>query len=674
MTGRSNAPSEDVSGRSSNYYDTLSETAEMDAPKPQIPAPQLSKKDRKKLKKLKKRAAHVMIESERSGLLTRSEYEEYQALIKMEHDDQHKIAKNDDAKGGGPAGNTKLSPGTPSTNYSLPSANLAINLRKKCLEIEKVEGVTHRDLLSWLLQQRFDRPQQQLSRKRQRDDGARKSEDVVIALPHWASVHNPGTCEQVAVLEVHLPDDKIDPYCRFLESCQNKSKTQDNESKNGAVEGESERRRFPHSQIGVATKWFQGHMPKSLSDSLLYFSNAKKEQKTNKNDDASSFPSRSDFIKRLETLLLSQEEMKEQGYPSELSVLTTVETAGIDKSEACSVVSRKEKFQSPDSISLESAKAYSTAVGVRVESQNEEDKNLYVGTPTNNGDDASKTECPVRALGLDCEMVLTTVGSELARVTLLEFNEFVCPKTSSKTTVLLDCLVRPENTILDYLTKHSGITPSLLEPVSTRLEQVQCALASYLTPNDILIGHSLENDLRALHYIHPRIVDTSMIFRPLDLNKRFKFSLRHLSGTLLKRPIQTGSHCSEEDAQTALDLALLKALKGDDLRVPGFGDNQRQSLLRQSSVKQSIAAFIGPSRWLEAHVTKHPNGAHALNYDSPNDCKKAMLAWMTNKRKAQLVWANIELGNKVSSGFNSEADLEVFKSIVVRFATTDSNG
>lgn len=623
--------------------------------------PQFAKKDRKKLKKLRKRAALVLVESERSGLLTRAERDEYEALIQLEKEDDQR--RNDDRK----------SPDSSSTKPLLPSAYPSINVRKKCSGIEKVEGSTHRDLLSWLLQQKFDRPQQQPSRKRCRDGEGKNNnnnEDVSITVPHWASVHNPGTCEQVAVLEIHLPYDKIDSYCRFLESCRTKNEIRDTEG-NHAIEGESTEIYFPNSQIGVATKWFQGHMPKSMTDTLLYFSNAKKENKTKKAEDESSFPSRNDFIKRLETMLLSPEEMKEQGYPNEVPSSVEKETGGVDNSEAKKVVSRSETLQSPDSLSLERAKAYVSAFGVRVEHQKEEDKIPYISTlpdtdRESNGDIPCNEECPPRVFAVDCEMVLTTVGSELARVTLLEFDEFVGPKATSKTSALLDCLVVPDNDIVDYLTKHSGITPGLLEPVGTRLQQVQCALCSFLRPNDILIGHSLENDLRALHYIHPRIVDTSMIFRPSDQNKRFKFSLRHLSGTLLKKPIQKGSHCSEEDAQTALDLALLKALKGDDLQVPGFGDNQRKSLLRQPFAKQSVAAFIGPNHWLETHITRHPNGAHALNYDSPKDCKKAMLAWMTNKRKAELIWSKIELGTEASSSSSSESSLEIFRSLVVR--------
>ena len=666
-----NAPGENVSGRPSNYYETLTENAEVDG-QAQNSIPQLSKKDRKKLKKLKKRAALVLTESERSGLLTRSEYEEYQSLVQLDNDDQQQHAQSEHNEEVS-AGKTESPPS--STVSSLRLARPSVSLRKKCIGIEKVEGSTNRDLLSWLLQQKFERPQQQ-SRKRQRDDSSAGNKDTTIAVPHWASIHNPGACEQVAVLEVHLPNDNIDSYSQFFESYRSGSEDGNEESNSN----ERINRFFPHSQFGVATKWFQGYIPKSMSETLLYFSNSRKENKTKTSETESSFSSRSDLVKRLETMLLSPGAMTEQGYPNALTSTIESKTSDSVSDEIKSFISRKEKLQSPDTISLEKAKAYVSTFGVRVEHQKVEDKNPYINTPSatssmgtldheKSDSIPNKDELSVRVFGLDCEMVLTTIGSELARVTLVEFDEFVAPKTSSKTTVLLDCLVRPENRIVDYLTKHSGITHALLEPVTTRLEQVQCALASYLAPTDILIGHSLENDLRALHYIHPRIIDTSMIFRPSDQNRRFKFSLRHLSATLLKKPIQNGSHCSEEDAQTALDLALLKALKGDNLRVPGFGDNQKQSLLQQQFVKKSVAAFIGPNEWLKAHITKYPNNIHALNYDSPDDCKKAMLAWMRNSRKAHLIWSKIELGTESSSNHSSEGYLEVFKSLVVSLQT-----
>ena len=414
-----------------------------------------------------------------------------------------------------------------------------------------------------------------------------------------------------------------------------------------------------------------------MSETLLYFSNIKTDQKKTKNSDQKSIIlSKKDLIERLATMVLSLEEMTGQGYPTMLSSFQDETREFIDSTVNHSDF-RKEKLESLDNISLEMAVKFTERFGIRLQNQLEEDTISYIGTPkspsivyhvdnktTDNGF-ADGNESPIRVLGIDCEMVRTTQGSELARVTLIQFNQYVGPKDSADTTVLLDCLVRPRNRIIDYLTMYSGITPDLLEPISTRIEQVQYALASYLTQRDILVGHSLENDLRALHYIHPRVVDTSMIFRPTNKDKRFKFSLRHLSGVLLKRKIQNGSHCSEEDAQAALDIAFLKAFVGDELRVPGYGDDNRQSLLQKKIMTKSTAVFIGPNPWLEAHITNNPNGAHALSYNSPNDCKKAMLSWITGRRKAQLIWSKIVLETNSRMNSSTNASLETFKSLVV---------
>ena len=64
--------------------------------------------------------------------------------------------------------------------------------------------------------------------------------------------------------------------------------------------------------------------------------------------------------------------------------------------------------------------------------------------------DARKRQGKVFAL--DCEMVLTSKGREVARVALLDFSGETC----------LDELVKPENQIWNYNTKYSGITKDTL--------------------------------------------------------------------------------------------------------------------------------------------------------------------------------------------------------------------
>ena len=123
--------SEKASGKSSNYYETLSSE-----PAEEIKnEPRFSKKDRKKLKKLRKRSALVQVESERSGFLTRSEYEEYKSLLELDKEDKESQSQTKKETGDSDA---KSQP----TSSSLPQAQLSVNLRKKCAE-EGRHNVAH---------------------------------------------------------------------------------------------------------------------------------------------------------------------------------------------------------------------------------------------------------------------------------------------------------------------------------------------------------------------------------------------------------------------------------------------------------------------------------------------------------------------------------------------------
>ena len=152
-------------------------------------------------------------------------------------------------------------------------------------------------------------------------------------------------------------------------------------------------------------------------------------------------------------------------------------------------------------------------------------------------------------------MCETEEGFELARVSA------VAPDGS----VLLDELVRPARRVLNYHTRFSGITAEKLSGVETTLERAREMLLELVHAETLLVGHALENDLRALRLLHARVVDTGVLY-PHPAGPPYRTALRNLSYKFLRRTIQEGDHDSVDDARAAMDLALLKFSRG-----PAFG-------------------------------------------------------------------------------------------------------
>ena len=86
-------------------------------------------------------------------------------------------------------------------------------------------------------------------------------------------------------------------------------------------------------------------------------------------------------------------------------------------------------------------------------------------------------------------MLFTTQGMQLCKITVVGIDGKLVYET----------LVQPEDPIVDYNTRFSGVSAKDLKRGPTKsLKEVQNDLLGFISANSILMGHSLENDLRAL--------------------------------------------------------------------------------------------------------------------------------------------------------------------------------
>lgn len=152
-------------------------------------------------------------------------------------------------------------------------------------------------------------------------------------------------------------------------------------------------------------------------------------------------------------------------------------------------------------------------------------------------------------VAIDCEMVKVRdpTKSGLAEVAVVDWNG----------DVVYHKYVIPPSEVTNYLTRITGITKEKLEKEGVPFDEVQKDLEAILA-NKIIVGHALDNDIRAIEIPIPaerkwNSHDIPELMRTTPIKKESR-RLKILTLGLLGYPIQDGAHSAVIDAQASMGI------------------------------------------------------------------------------------------------------------------------
>jgi DNA polymerase III epsilon subunit-like protein len=176
--------------------------------------------------------------------------------------------------------------------------------------------------------------------------------------------------------------------------------------------------------------------------------------------------------------------------------------------------------------------------------------------------------------------------SELARLSVIDY------LTGE---VLIDTLVRPVHTVIDWRTEWSGITSHAMNAAVAAgavLEgwgKAREKLFEFIDEETVIVGHALHHDLASLGIWHRLTVDSAVLTRnAVGKDVKRDWGLKTLCKEFLGIDIQNHGkkgHDSLEDAFAAREVVLWCVDNGTKLKE--WGERKRKELIAEGRVKNA---------------------------------------------------------------------------------------
>ncbi|KAJ0253698.1 Small RNA degrading nuclease 1 [Hirschfeldia incana] len=261
---------------------------------------------------------------------------------------------------------------------------------------------------------------------------------------------------------------------------------------------------------------------------------------------------------------------------------------------------------------------------------------------------SSKVMESTEMVAVDCEMVLCDDGTEgLVRVGAVDRH----------LKVILDEFVKPDKHVVDYRTDITGITAEDIEKATLSLVDIQETLQPFLSNGAILVGHSLNKDLEVLKIDHPKVIDTSLVFKYSNARRPKRASLNNLCKSILGYEVRKAgvSHDCVHDATAAMKLALAVIEKRANTTIP-----PSKEMLEVEKAKLFIHKI--PHNVTSQELEKILSGEFTLDVKPAKTSRGCYCAFVVfhSSKEADQAFENVD-GDQGQDSFGLPQKLVIFK-------------